>query len=62
MVAISTGIINTFAGTGSASYSGDNGPASAATLSYPAGVSVDSVGTHPCVTIQYIPYLLVLPR
>ncbi len=40
----STGIINTIAGTGTAGYSGDGGPATAATLSTPTGVSVDSQG------------------
>ena len=41
---VSTGIITTIAGTGSASYSGDNGAATSATLYSPAGVAVDSSG------------------
>ena len=45
-VTISTGIITTVAGTGTASYSGDNGPATSATLYYPNGVAVDSAGTQ----------------
>ena len=47
MVTVSTGIITTIAGTGTSSYSGDNGPATSATLKYPRGVAVDSSGrTH----------------
>ncbi len=41
----STGIITTVAGTGTQSYSGDNGQATAATLYYPVGVSLDASGT-----------------
>ena len=37
-------IIKTIAGTGSASYSGDNGEATSATLYYPVGVAVDASG------------------
>jgi Bacterial Ig-like domain (group 3) len=40
----STGTINTIAGTGTAGYTGDNGPATFATLSNPTGVTVDSKG------------------
>ena len=43
-VTFSTGIITTIAGTGSTSYSGDNGQATAATLYYPRAVAVDSSG------------------
>ncbi len=46
-VAIPTGIITTIAGTGTASYSGDNGQATSATLSSPLGVALDSAGTRP---------------
>ena len=45
-VTISTGIITTFAGTGTTSYSGDNVAATSATLYYPAGVALDSAGTQ----------------
>lgn len=40
----STGIINTIAGNGTAGYSGDTGSATAASLSNPTGVAVDSQG------------------
>ena len=41
---VSTGIITTIAGTGSGSYSGDNGAATSAALFYPSGVVVDVSG------------------
>nr|MDA8079237.1 IPT/TIG domain-containing protein [Nitrospiraceae bacterium] len=40
----STGTITTAAGNGKAGYSGDNSPASAATLYFPTGVAADPVG------------------
>ena len=43
-VTVSTGIITTIAGTGTGSYSGDNGAATSATLSAPQGVAVDASG------------------
>ena len=43
-VTVSTGIITTIAGTGSATYSGDNGAATSATLKYPFGVALDASG------------------
>ena len=49
-VTVSTGIITTIAGTGmlvtdsSASYSGDNGAATSATLYHPTGVALDASG------------------
>ena len=43
-VAVSTGVITLIAGTGTASYSGDNGAATSAALSSPLGVAVDLSG------------------
>ena len=43
-VNLSTGIINTVAGNGTAGYSGDNGQATAAELSYVDGITVDRTG------------------
>ena len=43
-VTVSTDIITTIAGTGSASYSGDNGAATSAALSRPFGVTLDASG------------------
>jgi len=40
-----TGVISTIAGTGASGSSGDTGPATAATLNQPQGVSLDSGGT-----------------
>ncbi len=45
-VTVSTGIITTIAGTGTSSYSGDGGAATAATLLLPLYVALDSAGTH----------------
>jgi hypothetical protein len=39
-----TGLITTVAGNGTQGYSGDNGPATAAELSNPAGVALDAAG------------------
>ena len=43
-VTVSTGIISTIAGTGTTSYSGDNGAATSATLYNPRGVALDASG------------------
>ena len=43
-VTVSTGIITLIAGTGTGSYSGDNGAATSATLYYPVGVALDASG------------------
>ncbi len=39
---VSTGILTTYAGTGTAGYSGDGTSATAAKLNYPNGLSIDS--------------------
>ena len=44
-VTVSTGIITTIAGTGTGGYSGDNGPATSATINHPLAVTLDSSGT-----------------
>ncbi len=45
-VTVSTGIITTYAGSStSGSFSGDNGPATSATLNNPADVALDAAGT-----------------
>ena len=41
---VSTGVITTYAGTGTGSYSGDNGAASSATLNRPWTVAQDASG------------------
>ena len=43
-VTVSTGIITTIVGTGSADYSGDGGEATSATLNKPFGVVLDASG------------------
>jgi hypothetical protein len=58
-VTVSTGIITTYAGTGSAAYSGDNGPATSAALYYPRGVTVDTSG-KPAVFSVIILFIHVL--
>ncbi len=51
-VTVSIGIITTIAGTGTESYSGDNGPATSATFDYPEGVVLDSAGS--CFLNQFV--------
>ena len=54
-VAVSTGIITTIAGTGTSSYSGDNGDATSATLYLPYGVALDASGRtlYHCLLHRY---------
>ncbi len=59
-VTISTGIISTIAGTGSATYSGDNGAATSAALRHPYRVTVDASGIITvCCSICYQLFLLL---
>ncbi len=58
-VTISTGIITLIAGTGSKSYSGDNGPATSATLYYNWGIALDTAGTTLYIT--KLSFLLLSP-
>jgi trimeric autotransporter adhesin len=44
-ILVATSVISTIAGTGSASYSGDNGQATSAAINSPVGVAVDASGT-----------------
>ncbi len=56
-VTVATSTMSTFAGTGAASYSGDNGQATSATLNYLRGVAVDSSGIAICyLLISFVTY------
>ena len=50
-VTVSTGVISTIAGTGTNSYSGDNGAATSAGLVNIQGVAVDASGIHATIDI-----------
>ena len=58
-VTVSTGIITTIAGTGTASYSGDNGPATSATFISPDGITLDSSGIFLVTNFDLIHRLIV---
>ena len=51
---VSTGIITTIAGTGTGSYSGDNGAATSAALNLPFGVSIDASGKETRFIIRIV--------
>ncbi len=61
-VTVSTGIITTIAGTGTSSYSGDGGAATAAALYQPYGVTVDTSGKPAVFSVILFTYVLSLPR
>ena len=62
-VTVSTGIITTIAGTGTNSYSGDNGPATSATLDGPLGVAVDSAGLDTILLfVSYCSFFPIISR
>ncbi len=52
-VTVSTGIITTIAGTGSTSFSGDNGQATAATLYGPTAIALDTSGIYSLLLIYF---------
>ncbi len=60
-VTVSTGIITTLAGTGTSSYSGDNGPATSATFIFASGVAVDSLGNSLSDSYIFLFYFTLLP-
>ena len=59
-ITASTGIITTYAGMGTASYSGDGGAATSATLYYPYGLSIDTSGTTMHTMTSPVNYLFLL--
>jgi len=52
-VTVSTGIITTIVGTGTAGYSGDGGAATSATLNLPFAVTIDSSGSPSLANFLY---------
>ena len=60
-VTVSTGIITTVAGTGSTSFSGNNGPTTAASLYYPEALTLDISGNSPLYLVYILFLHLLLP-
>ena len=58
-VTVSTGIITTIAGSGTTSYSGDNGQATSAGLNVPRAVALDSAGRSFLLILFF--HILILP-
>ena len=48
---VSTGILSTIAGTGTSSYSGDNGAATSATLYWPQELALDASGKDTIINV-----------
>ncbi len=59
-VTASASIISTVAGTGSADYSGDNGPAASASLYSPSGVAVDATGKRTYNSVCDFSFILFM--
>jgi len=57
-VTASTGIITTFAGTGTGSYSGDNGQATSAALNTPYDISLDASGMSNAFIFIFLRYVM----
>ncbi len=60
-VTVSTGIISTYAGIGSSSFSGDGGQASSSSLYTPTGVVLDAAGTRFACTANFHVLTYILP-
>jgi hypothetical protein len=56
---VTESIITLLAGTGSNGFSGDNGPATAATMYYPVGIAVDVSG-YPLSLFDHLFILLII--
>ena len=57
-VTVSTSIITTIAGTGTSSYSGDNGAATSAALKNPIAVALDLSGSANIITLTQLLFSL----
>ncbi len=60
MITVSTGIITTYAGTGSASYSGDSGAASSAALQNPNGLGMDTTCKQAIYIITVLTFIFTV--
>ncbi len=58
-ITVSTSIISTIAGTGTASFSGDNGPATSAGINAPIGIDFDTSGNPSIAVTARIHHSLV---